>query len=135
MQEAEVDPGARRARLDEELQTMQREARRLGRRVEMLDRERAARVALVKTLEVEVARTAESRSFRYGHGILRRLSRWLRRRPARRTGLDSAAALLEEARWELARPRLPDSPVARSPSPPRRSGNPSLRRRSATSLS
>jgi glycosyltransferase involved in cell wall biosynthesis/GT2 family glycosyltransferase len=102
VQEAEVlDPGERRARLDDELRTAQREARRLGRRLETLDRERAERVALIETLEAEVARTAESRSFRYGHGVMRRFSRWLLRRPARESGLDSAAGLLVKAHESL----------------------------------
>lgn len=113
MQEAEVDVRERRERLDEELRDAQREARRLGRRLEMLDRKRAARTALVETLEAEVARTAESRSFRYGHGVLRRFSRWVLRRPARQSGLDAAADLLEEARRDLeaCRPAPTGSPV------------------------
>ena len=93
--------GERSAQLDEELRSTQREARRLGRRLEAFDRERAARVALVETLEADVARTRGSRSFRYGHGFARRFSRWLLRRPARQSGLDAAAELLERERWEL----------------------------------
>ena len=93
--------GKRPARLGDELRTTQREARRLGRRIEALDRERAARVALIEALQGDVERTRRSRSFRYGHGLARRLSRWLLRRPARQSGLDVAADLLERTRWEL----------------------------------
>ncbi len=96
-----MDLEQRRARLDEELRTTQREERRLGRRLERLDRETARRRTLVATLEAEVAQTAASRSFRYGHGILRRFSRWVLWRPARQSALDTAADLLEEARRDL----------------------------------
>ncbi len=91
-------------RLSAELRETQREARRLGRRLEALDRERAARLALIETLAADVERTRGSRSFRYGHGFARRVSRWLLRRPARESGLDVAARLLERARGELEGP-------------------------------
>jgi GT2 family glycosyltransferase/glycosyltransferase involved in cell wall biosynthesis len=121
VQEVE-DSEARGARLEEELRSTQREARRLGRRLETLDRRRAERVALIESVEAEVTRTAESGSFRIGHGAMRRLSRWLLRRPARRSGLDAAAGLLEEAGRELATERPAASPgSARAPiRPPRR---------------
>jgi GT2 family glycosyltransferase/glycosyltransferase involved in cell wall biosynthesis len=111
-----VDPEASRARLEEELGSTQKEARRLGRRLETLDRERAARVALIEALETEVARAAGSRSFRYGHGTMRHISNWLLRRPARQSGLDAAAGLLEEARRDLAK-QGPRSGAARQRSP------------------
>jgi GT2 family glycosyltransferase len=119
VQEVDVDPEARRARLEAELRTTQREARRLGRRLETLDRQRADRIALIETLEGEVARTAASRSFRYGHGVLRGLSRRLLRRPARQSGLDAAAGLLEEARRQAG--SVPSAPQER---PPRRHSPP-----------
>lgn len=121
-----MDPGGRRARLVEELRATQHETRRLGRRLESLDDARRERLALIENLEVEVARTAESRSFRYGHGILRRLSRWLRWRPARRSGLDTAAALLEQARQDLTGPHRPE---LATPPHPRSSPSPSRPRR------
>jgi glycosyl transferase family 2 len=93
----------RRAELAEELNGVRREGRRLTRQLETLERERATKVALIETLEAEVARTAKSRSFRYGHGILRRISRWTMRRPARRSALDAAGNLLQEARRDLGR--------------------------------
>ena len=122
--QAVEDPEARRARLDEQLRAAQREARRLERRLETLDRERAAGIALVETLEAEVARTRESRSFRYGHGALRRLARLLLRRPARESGLDAAADLLEEARRGLtdARDTEPLSTGGSAAAPPHPSG-------------
>jgi O-antigen biosynthesis protein len=123
--EAEVDLGERRARLDEELRRTQREARRLGRRLETLERERAERIAVIGAVEAEIGRTAGSRSFRYGHGIMRRISRWLLRRPARQSGLDAAAELLDGARRSLAAPGLaaaPPFPQA-PPSAPRANGS------------
>ena len=119
-----VDPEARRAQLDVELRSTQREERRLGRRLEALDRERAARLALIETLEAEVARAADSRSFRYGHGFMRRFSRWLLRRPARQSGLDSAAALLEETRRDLSRPGPAEYRTGSQPRLPTPSGSP-----------
>jgi GT2 family glycosyltransferase/glycosyltransferase involved in cell wall biosynthesis len=124
VQEAEVDLGERRARLDGELRETQRELRRLGRRLETLERERADRVGLVETLEAEVGRTAESRSFRYGHGVLRRFSRWLLRRPAKRSGLDAAADLLAGARRDMTALRQPElDPGPSLPSPVQPVGN------------
>lgn len=119
-----VDPEARRARLEEDLRMAQREARRLGRRLEALDNERVERIALIETLESEVARTAESRSFRIGHGFMRRFSRWALRRPARESGLDSASKLLEEARRGLSGQRPAEARIGSRPSPPQPSGNP-----------
>lgn len=139
-----MDPEVRRTRLDEELRTTQREARRLGRRLVALDRERAQRIALIETLEAEIARTAGSRSFRYGHGLMRRFSRLVLRRPGRNSGLEASAGLLAEARKGLAAsPPAPSAPPpsvatpspkpagkgASPPAPPpataRRSGKPS----------
>lgn len=98
------DLGERRDRLDQELIDGRRELRRLGRRLEGLDREISVRDSLIETLEAEVGRTADSRSFRYGHGFFRRLSR-LRLRPARRSGLDVALERLADARGRLEAPR------------------------------
>jgi O-antigen biosynthesis protein len=95
------DPEVRRARLDEELRATQREERRLGRRLESLDRQRDDRLALIGALEREVSQTAESHSFRLGHSTMRRISRWLLRRPARRSSLDDAIELLGGARRAL----------------------------------
>jgi GT2 family glycosyltransferase/glycosyltransferase involved in cell wall biosynthesis len=128
---ATVDLGERRERLEGELRETQRESRRLGRRLETLDRERLKRLALIETLEAEVERTARSRSFRYGHGVMRRLARLLLR-PARRSGLEAAAELLADARRDLtvAGPPAPHSvspPVAPAPSgaaSPRRAERP-----------
>lgn len=128
MDEGDLGLGERRARLDSDLRETQREARRLGRRLEELERARAARVALIETLEAEVARAAGSRSFRYGHGALRRFSRWFLGRPAQRSGLDTAADLLEDARRQLAfqpQASISASPPA-APSAPAYSGNPDL---------
>ena len=120
--EAEVDLEQRRARLGEELREAQREERRLGRRLEAIDRETALRTALVETLAADVERTAGSRSFRYGHGVLRWFSRWVLGRPARQSALDAAADLLDEARRDLVVSRQPPpSPsaqtLASSPAP------------------
>jgi GT2 family glycosyltransferase/glycosyltransferase involved in cell wall biosynthesis len=101
VQDVREELGERRARREEELREAQREARRLRRRLAALERQRAKRAALVETLEAEVARTAESRSFRLGHGALRRFSRWVLRRPARQSGLDAAAGLLAQTRRDL----------------------------------
>lgn len=98
-----VDLEQRGEQLAEELRQAQREQRRLGRRLGDLDRASAERIALIEALEAEVARTAKSRSFRYGHGLLRRLSRWVLRRPAQGTALEEASELLEETRQELER--------------------------------
>jgi GT2 family glycosyltransferase/glycosyltransferase involved in cell wall biosynthesis len=108
------DLGRRRARLDDGLQQTQREERRLRRRVEALDRDLERRAALVETLAAEVGRTAESRSFRLGHGFFSRFSRWVLWRPARRSALDTAGELLQQAERQLADPRRPP-PAAQAP--------------------
>lgn len=95
------------ARLKEELSEAQREERRLQRKLQGLDREAARRRALIETVSADVERTARSRSFRIGHGILSRFSRWVLWRPARRSALDMAAELLQEAKRELERPGQP----------------------------
>lgn len=123
----------RLAELNEELKEAQREERRLGRRLEALDREASRRSALVETLAADVERTAGSRSFRYGHGILRWFSRWVLGRPARQSALDEAAALLEKAHagLDVSAPEIPlpapaasrqaepgPAPAVESPPPP-----------------
>ncbi len=120
VREAEVDLGQRLADLRDELSEAEREERRLGRRLEALDRQRAARIALVDAVAEDVERTARSRSFRYGHGFLRGISRLLLRRPARQSALDAAAELLVEARSDLGSPQAaaPIAAPASAPSPP-----------------
>jgi glycosyltransferase involved in cell wall biosynthesis/GT2 family glycosyltransferase len=109
VQEAKTDLARRRARLQDELREVRKENRRLERRLEVLDRERAARLALVKSLETNVERTASSRSFRYGHRALSILSRLALGRAGRRSGLDESAGLLAEALENL------DDPEAAMP--------------------
>jgi len=96
-----IDLEQRSDQLGDELSEAQREARRLRRRLGELDRESVERIALVETLEMELLRTAESRSYRFGHGVLRRFSRWVLRRPSRHSALEAATDLLGEARHEL----------------------------------
>jgi GT2 family glycosyltransferase/glycosyltransferase involved in cell wall biosynthesis len=97
---AEVEE--RSAQLREEAREARSEVRGSVRRLDALDRERARRLALVETAEAQVARAAGSRSFRYGHGLMRAFSLLAFRRAPRRTGLDAAAELLADARRELA---------------------------------
>jgi len=113
VEEATIDPGERRERLEGELRRTLREERRLRRKLEALGRDRAQRLALIGALEVEVDRTARSRSFRYGHGTMRRLARLLLR-PARRSGLEAATELLADARRDLT---VADPPASHPVSP------------------
>lgn len=110
----ESDPAKRAAQLEDGLREAQREGRRLGRRLEALDRKTTSRAALIEALESQVERTATSRSFRYGHGALQRFSRWVLRRPARASGLDTAAELLAEARLGLRAPQPVNATEARA---------------------
>lgn len=119
MPEGEVELEQRGKQLAEELSEAQREGRRLRRRLADIDRVRAERVALVKMLETELARTAESRSYRYGHGLLSSFSRWVLGRPARASALEEARELLGDSRRELVSggplSTVPEVPAAERP--------------------
>lgn len=87
--------------LELELAESLRVQRHLDRRLAELDRARAAQLELIQTLEDEVTRTAESRSFRFGHLLARRMPRLPAQRRGHRSGLDVAQERLREARRRL----------------------------------
>lgn len=107
-----VDLEERRAELESELSQARSEESAAARRLEELERKRAARLALTAPLEDALEQAAATRSFRYGHGLLRRLA-WLKlKRSSRRTALDDAARALADARRSLADPAAPAAVAA-----------------------
>jgi hypothetical protein len=96
MGDGSADLDERRARIDSELAEARGEERRLARRLEDLGRQRLARTALVGTLQDDIARAAASRSFRYGHGLVRGLALLTFGRHGQRTALDAAGDVLRD---------------------------------------